>query len=57
MLEAVRLFQAGKPLIGLDPNTPYGKIRTEQLIVPIDQPWQSVGAYAGEYAPQVGVPA
>ena len=57
MLEAVQLFQAGKPLIGLDPNTPYGKIRTEQLIVPIDQPWQSVGAYAGEYAPQVGVPA
>jgi phthalate 4,5-dioxygenase oxygenase subunit len=53
MLEAVNLFQTGQPLIGLDPNLPYDKIRTEQLIIPIDQPWQSVGAYAGEYtAPQ-----
>ena len=50
MLEAVNLFQDGKPLIGLDPDLPYEKIRTEQLIIPIDQPWQSVGAYAGEYA-------
>jgi phthalate 4,5-dioxygenase oxygenase subunit len=50
MLEAVGLFQEGKPLIGLDPELPYERIRTEQLIVPIDQPWQSVGAYAGEYA-------
>ncbi len=49
MLEAVRLFQAGQPLIGLDPNLHYDKIRTEQLIIPIDQPWQTVGAYAGEY--------
>jgi phthalate 4,5-dioxygenase oxygenase subunit len=57
MLEAVRLFQDGKPLIGLDPNLPYDKIRTEQLIVPIDQPWQSVGAYAGEYTSPVGAPA
>ncbi|MGA2394303.1 MAG: Rieske 2Fe-2S domain-containing protein [Candidatus Lustribacter sp.] len=57
MLEAVRLFQDGKPLIGLDPDLPYDKIRTEQLIVPIDQPWQSVGAYAGEYTPKVAAPA
>ncbi|HEV8019883.1 MAG TPA: Rieske 2Fe-2S domain-containing protein [Candidatus Lustribacter sp.] len=57
MLEAVRLFQDGKPLIGLDPAIPYGKIRTEQLIVPIEQPWQSVGAYAGEYTPKTPVPA
>jgi phthalate 4,5-dioxygenase len=49
MLEAVRLFQDGRPLIGLDPNLPYERIRTEQLIIPIDQPWQTVGAYAGEY--------
>jgi len=57
MLEAVRLFQAGKPLIGLDPDLPYERIRTEQLIVPIDQPWQSVGAYAGEYTAKVAAPA
>ena len=42
-------FQEGKPLIGLNPRIPYDKIRSEQLIVPIDPPWQSVGAYAGEY--------
>lgn len=49
MLEAVRRFQNGEPLIGLDPDLPYERIRTEQLIIPIDQPWQTVGAYAGEY--------
>jgi phthalate 4,5-dioxygenase len=49
MLEAVRLFQDGQPLIGLNPDLPYDKIRTEQLIIPIAQPWQTVGAYAGEY--------
>ena len=57
MLEAVNRFQTGQPLIGLDPNLPYDKIRTEQLIIPIGQPWQSVGAYAGEYTPKVGAPA
>ena len=52
MLDAVRRFQDGKPLIGLDPNLQYDKIRSEQLVVSIDRPWQSVGAYAGEYAPK-----
>jgi phthalate 4,5-dioxygenase oxygenase subunit len=52
MLEAVRKFQNGEPLIGLTPGMPYGKIRSEQLVVPVDQPWQSVGAYAGEYKPE-----
>ena len=52
MLEAVRRFQDGKPLIGLDPGMPYDKIRSEQLVVPVEQPWQSVGAYAGEYKPK-----
>jgi phthalate 4,5-dioxygenase oxygenase subunit len=56
MLEAVRLFQNNEPLIGLDPNLPYDKIRTEQVIIPINQPWQSVGAYAGEYTPKEKVP-
>ena len=52
MLEAVRKFQNGEPLIGLAPGLPYDKIRSEQLVVPITQPWQSVGAYAGEYQPK-----
>jgi len=54
MLEAVRLFQDGRPLIGLDPGLAYGRIRSEQKIVPVSAPWQSVGAYAGEYAPAAG---
>ena len=49
MLEAVRAFQADKPLIGQDPSIPYAHIGSEQRLVPIDQPWQSVGAHAGEY--------
>ena len=50
MLEAVRAVpKHGKPLIGHDPSVAYERIRSEQVIVPIDQPWQSVGAYAGEY--------
>jgi hypothetical protein len=52
----VRRFQDGEPLIGLDPDLPHDRIRSEQLVVPIDQPWQSVGAYAGEYKPKAGVP-
>jgi phthalate 4,5-dioxygenase oxygenase subunit len=51
MLDAVRRFQDGLPLIGLDPELPFGRIRSEQKIVPVDAPWQSVGAYAGEYTP------
>jgi hypothetical protein len=44
-------------LIGLNPDLPHGRIRSEQLVVPIDQPWQSVGAYAGEYKVKAGAPA
>jgi len=50
MLEGLRAFQAGKPPIGIDPSIPYDRIRSEQKIVPIDQPWQAVGAFGGEYA-------
>jgi phthalate 4,5-dioxygenase len=52
MLDAVRAFQAGEPLIGHDPAIPHDRIRSEQKIVPITQPWQSVGAFAGEFQPQ-----
>lgn len=53
MLESVRAFQAGQPLIGQDPSIPYARIGSEQRLVPIDEPWQSVGAHAGEYAGRV----
>jgi phthalate 4,5-dioxygenase oxygenase subunit len=51
MLDAVQRYREGAPLIGLDPDMPYGRIRSEQKIIPIEVPWQSVGAYAGEYTP------
>ncbi len=50
MLDAVQRFQAGEPLIGQDPAIPYGRLQSEQKIVPIDAPWEQVGAFAGEFA-------
>ena len=50
MLDAVGRFQKGEPLIGHDPSIPYERLRSEQKVIPIDAPWQQVGAYAGEYA-------
>ncbi len=55
MLESVRRMRDGGTPIGLHTLLPYGRIRSEQKIIPIDQPWQSVGAYAGEYAPAAAV--
>jgi hypothetical protein len=49
-LDAVARFQANEPLIGQDPSIPCGRLRSEQKIIPIDEPWQQVGAFAGEYA-------
>jgi phthalate 4,5-dioxygenase oxygenase subunit len=56
MLDAVRAFQAGGQPLGLDPSIPYGRIATDERIIPIDQPWQSVAAFAGESVPDA-VPA
>ena len=53
MLEAVKRFQDGQPLIGHDPAIPWDRVRSEQLVIPRDQPWQTVGAYAGEPVPEV----
>ncbi len=50
MLEAVQRFMAGEPLIGQDSSIPYHQLRSEQKIIPIDAPWQQVGAFAGEFA-------
>ena len=50
MLEAVTRFQRGEPLIGHDPAIPLDRLRSEQRVIPIEQPWQSVGAFAGEFA-------
>ncbi len=49
-LENVRRFQNGEPLIGHDPAIPFVRIASEQRLIPIDEPWQRVGAHGGEYA-------
>jgi phthalate 4,5-dioxygenase len=51
LLEAVGKFQRGEPLIGHNTALPLERLRSEQVVIPIGQPWQSVGAHAGEYAP------
>ncbi len=49
MLETVRRHQAGQTPIGLEKPVAYEKMMSEQAVIPVDQPWQSVGAFAGEY--------
>jgi len=49
MIDAVNRFVAGEAPLGLDTRIAYETMRSEQLVIPIDQPWQSVGAFAGEY--------
>jgi phthalate 4,5-dioxygenase oxygenase subunit len=51
LLGAVRAFQAGEAPLGLDPTIPYGRIATDERIVPLDTPWQAVAAFAGEDVP------
>ncbi|GAC1319657.1 MAG: Rieske 2Fe-2S domain-containing protein [Chloroflexota bacterium] len=43
MLEAARRFVAGEPPIGLSGEIPYAQFRGGEAVIPIDQPWQSVG--------------
>ena len=47
MIDAARAFQKDGSLVGA--GVPYDKVRSEQLVVPVTRPWQSVGAYAGEF--------
>ncbi|MFN2460918.1 MAG: Rieske 2Fe-2S domain-containing protein [Candidatus Velthaea sp.] len=50
MLETVRRFESGEPLVGQDTDIPYDQMASEQRVIPIDEPWQIVGAHAGERA-------
>jgi phthalate 4,5-dioxygenase oxygenase subunit len=50
MLETVRRFRAGEPLIGQDGTIAFERLASEQRLIGIDEPWQVVGAHAGEYA-------
>lgn len=48
MLNSVRSFQKGGIPLGLERPFPYERVRAEEKIVPLDVPWQTIGAYAGE---------
>ncbi|HEX3865358.1 MAG TPA: hypothetical protein VHV78_01355 [Gemmatimonadaceae bacterium] len=49
MLDAARRFaETGEPPPGLAEPVPYHRLSAEEKIVPIDTPWQTVGAFAGE---------
>ena len=50
LIENIRGVMDGKPSIGSDPAIDYPHLRSEQRIIGIDEPWQQVGAFAGEYA-------
>jgi hypothetical protein len=50
MLESVRRHQGGQAPIGLHTAVPYERMRSEQRVIPLESPWQTVGAFAGEYA-------
>jgi phthalate 4,5-dioxygenase len=52
LIENLDRFTRGEPPIGLDGAVPYERIRSEQLLIPIEQPWQTVGAYADEMVPR-----
>jgi phthalate 4,5-dioxygenase len=50
LLESVRRFQAGVPSIGL--ATPYDHAQLthiEQIPIPVEDRWQDVQTFAGEY--------
>jgi phthalate 4,5-dioxygenase len=53
MLDAVRSFMAGREPPGVDPAIPYERLATDERLVPIDSPWETVGAFAGEPVPPV----
>lgn len=48
MLRAARNLLDGKDIPGMDPSIPHHLIRCEEKLIPLDTPWQTVGAFAGE---------
>jgi phthalate 4,5-dioxygenase oxygenase subunit len=49
MTESLERSMRGEDPIGLHVPVSYERMRSEQRIIPIDEPWQQVGAFAGEY--------
>lgn len=52
MLASARAFLNGDAPLGLSEPVPHRKLAAEERIIEIDEPWQQVGAFAGEYQPQ-----
>jgi phthalate 4,5-dioxygenase len=50
MLENIQRVTDGLPAIGTERDIPYPLLRSEQRVIPINEPWQTIGAFAGEYA-------
>ena len=55
LLEALDRFETDGTLVGVDPAIPIDRIRSEQKVIPAGEPWQCVGAYAGEFPAAGGV--
>jgi phthalate 4,5-dioxygenase oxygenase subunit len=51
MQEALRRFEAGETPLGLAGDVPYERLRGDQRVIPIEEPWQTVGAYARTPSP------
>jgi phthalate 4,5-dioxygenase len=50
LLDGVQRFERGEALIGHDPAIPYDRLASEQRVIGTGEPWQAVGAHAGEFA-------
>jgi phthalate 4,5-dioxygenase oxygenase subunit len=50
MLENIQRVMNGEEPIGQDGTVDYGHVRSEQRVIAIDEPWQQIAAFAGEYA-------
>jgi phthalate 4,5-dioxygenase oxygenase subunit len=48
-LQNIRDVMSGKPAIGTEAGIDYPHLRSEQRLIDVAAPWQSVGAFAGEY--------
>lgn len=53
LIDAARGLQEGFEPPGLDPSIRYDLLHSEEQFVPIDVPWQEVGAYEGEFGKAV----
>ena len=49
-MENIGRVVAGADPIGVDGSVDYPNLRSEQRVIGIDEPWQQIGAFAGEYA-------